>query len=112
MITQRDKASDYVIATGETHSLRYFAASVFSELGLDLEDHLDVDPSLRRPSEVARMQLDVSRAKTELGWTARSTMRDVASHLVACELKGQLGPVPWRSGVLDDLRAERSPTFD
>ena len=101
-LIRRDQPGDCLFATGETHSLREFAASVFAELKLELDAHLDIDDALLRPSEVLRSELDPSRARAELGWSAQSRMAQVTAHLVACDLKGQLGPVPWKPGPLPD----------
>ncbi len=103
-LMRRDEPSDIVIGTGQTQTLRQFAANVFSELGLTLEAHLDTDASLLRPTEVARTELDVTRAATELGWMAKSKLAGVTKNLVECELKGQLGPLPWVSGSVADLQ--------
>ena len=105
-IMQQDQPEDYVIGTGETSSLKDFAACVFTALGLKIEDHLDFDTALLRPSEVTCTQLDVGRARAELGWAAQSKMREVTAHLVACELNAQLGPAPWASGPLEDRRPD------
>ena len=96
---QKDTPRDIVIATGQTQTLRQFAAGVFAELGLELDDHLNLDTALLRPSEVARTELDVTRARAELGWSAVSKLSGVTKHLVNCELNGQLGPVPWAPGT-------------
>ena len=101
-LMRRDTPGDCLFATGQTHSLREFAASVFAELNLELDRYLDSDDTLLRPSEVLRSELDPSRARAELGWSAQSMMADVTAHLVACDLKGQLGPVPWKPGPLPD----------
>jgi GDPmannose 4,6-dehydratase len=104
-LMQRDAPVDCLFATGQTHTLREFAASVFAELGLELEEHLDIDRALLRPTEVLRNELDPARAKALLGWSAASAMQDVTKHLVACDLKGALGPLPWQPGSVPDLGA-------
>jgi GDPmannose 4,6-dehydratase len=103
-LLRQDTPSDLVIATGKTQTLRQFAQSVFAELGLELEAHLDADASLLRPTEVARTELDVTRAREELGWSAKSVLAGVTKNLVACELTGQLGPLPWVDGPVPDQR--------
>ena len=102
LLMQQDNPGDVVIATGQTQTLRQFAAGVFSELGLVLEDHLDLNPSLLRPSEVIRTELDVSHARAQLGWSAKSRLSDVTKLLVRCERDRQLGPVPWSQAPLPD----------
>lgn len=81
-IVQQPAARDYVIATGETHTLREFAQEAFARVGLDWARHVDVDPSLQRPSDVTISRLDPSRARNELGWSASYRMRDVVGAMV------------------------------
>jgi GDPmannose 4,6-dehydratase len=109
-LMRRDTPTDCLFATGQTHTLREFAAGVFAELNLELDKYLDIDQTLLRPTEVLRNELDPSRARMELGWSAHSKMRDVTSHLIACDLKGQLGPVPWKPGPLPDRGFESRDT--
>ena len=110
LLMRQDTPQDIVIATGQTQTLRQFAASVFAELGLELDAHLDIDDALLRPSEVVRTELDVSRARSELGWSAKSKLSDVTRNLVACELQGQLGPAPWAPGALPDHHPAKAPS--
>src|SRR5687767_13329885 len=65
---QRDVPEDFVIATGETHSVREFCELAFSHVGLDYREHVEVDPALVRPAEVDLLVGDPSRARQELGW--------------------------------------------
>ena len=93
-ILQMDAADDYVIATGETHYLYEFVEAVFLELGLDWREHVEMSDSLRRPSEVMRIELDPTKAEEKLGWVASSKMREVAAHLVRYEISGDHDPLP------------------
>ena len=79
---QRDKADDYVIATGETNTLEDFVAAVFETQGLDWHDHVMSDPTLIRPSEIMVSCGDASKAARELGWCAHFRMRDVARMMI------------------------------
>jgi GDPmannose 4,6-dehydratase len=97
----RDKPGDYVIGTGQTSSLSDFVAAVFSTLELDWRAHVDMDNSLLRASEVMQTELDPSLAARELDWRPAKKMADVARSLVACELGGMLGPVPWAGDIVD-----------
>jgi GDPmannose 4,6-dehydratase len=74
---QQDEPSDYVIATGQTNSLKDFVAAAFSEFGLNWEEYVDVDKGLFRPSEINCSRLDPSKAALELNWSAKSFMNDV-----------------------------------
>jgi GDPmannose 4,6-dehydratase len=101
-VLQHDEPGDYVIATGQTNSLTDMIAAIFEIFGLDWQAHVDTDASLFRPSELHRVELDPTRARERLGWTARSKMREVARHLVDGALECRLGPVPWLDGNLMD----------
>jgi GDPmannose 4,6-dehydratase len=81
-ILQQDTPRDYVIATGESHSLAQFVEAAFDILGLDAGDHLEVDPSLLRAADILTSHADPSRAARELGWTARTRMRDLVAQLI------------------------------
>jgi GDPmannose 4,6-dehydratase len=65
---QRPEADDYVIATGQSHSVRDLVQIAFSHVGLDWQKHLVEDPALFRPAEVDHLVGDASRARAELGW--------------------------------------------
>lgn len=82
LMLQRECPEDFVIATGETNTLRDFVASVFSNSGLDWQDHVDFDPILMRPSELLVSRADPSKAGSELGWRAQYRMKDVTRLLV------------------------------
>ena len=84
MMQQAD-ASDFVVATGETHSLSEFVNRVFSSLGFDWRDHVDEDASLLRPSDIKVSAADPTKSKRVLGWEARMKMKDVVDALVEAE---------------------------
>lgn len=88
---QTDKPGDYVIASGETHSLADFVAEVFSVVGLDWKKHVQISPELMRPSEIHVSRLDPSKATRDLGWRAHHRMRDVVRLLVKNEQTGGTG---------------------
>ena len=77
--------SDFVIATGESHTLEEFAATAFEQVGLDWREHTDVSEALRRPSDLAEGRGDASRAREVLGWSATFGMRDVVKAMVEAE---------------------------
>lgn len=74
---QLDEPDDLVIATGETNSLQDFVAETFRLHGLDWRRHVDVSPSLYRPTDILHSKADPSRAATAIDWKATSVMRDV-----------------------------------
>ncbi len=79
---QQDQPDDFVIATGQTSSLQAFVVEVFAYLGLDWQNHVEIDKSLYRPTDIAVSCGDASKAKQRLGWQARYTMKDVAHMMV------------------------------
>jgi GDPmannose 4,6-dehydratase len=68
LMMQQDSPDDYVIATGETHSVRELCEVAFSSAGLNWEDHVVLDPKFLRPAEVDLLVGDASKAKSVLGW--------------------------------------------
>ena len=68
LMLQADEPDDYVIATGETHSVREFLEQAFSHAGLEWEEHVEIDPRYFRPSEVDVLLGDASKARERLGW--------------------------------------------
>jgi GDPmannose 4,6-dehydratase len=71
LMLQQEKPDDYVVATGETHSVREFAEKVFEKLDLDYKKYVDVDKKYFRPSEVDVLLGDASKARKALGWTPK-----------------------------------------
>jgi len=82
---QQDAPDDYVIATGETHSLEFFVATAFAQVGLDWRSHVDIDPSLFRPSEIAHSAGNPTKAMEELGWKARVVFPQLIANLIKAE---------------------------
>ena len=103
MIVQQDEPGDYVLATGETHSVRAFAEMAFREVGVTLEWRgagvdekgldartgetlIEVDPRYFRPAEVDVLLGDASKARRDLGWRARTPLRELVREMVAWDL--------------------------
>jgi GDPmannose 4,6-dehydratase len=84
---QRDDARDYVIATGEAHSVREFVERAFEYAALDPERHVVIDPSFVRPAEVDHLVGDASRARKELGWEPRVSFRELVELMVDADLE-------------------------
>lgn len=84
-ILRRDAADDYVIATGEMHSLEEFVAAAFGYFGLDWKEWVEVDPELRRPADIVRSRGNPEKAARVLGWRARTTMPDVVEKMARAE---------------------------
>lgn len=87
MMLQQDKPDDYVIATGETHTVREFLYEVFDIAGLEVDRHLIIDERLKRPHEVPWLEGDYSKAKQQLGWEPKTTFRDLAKLMFEADLK-------------------------
>ena len=85
---QKEAPRDFIISTGEAHSLEQFVAAVFAAVGLDWRDHVTTDPDLLRPTDISWSQGNPERAALELGWSARFRMRQVASAMVQAQLAG------------------------
>jgi GDPmannose 4,6-dehydratase len=86
---QRDQPSDYVIGTGEHHSCAEFVEIAFRHVGLDPADFVRVDPALLRPAEVDTLLADPTKARQELGWTARTRFEELARIMVEADLEAQ-----------------------
>ena len=84
---QQPTPGDYVIATGETHSVRELASVAFDLVGLDWHDHVEVDSRYFRPTDVDLLLGDPSKAYKTLGWRARTTFRDLISIMLAADLR-------------------------
>ncbi len=82
---QQHEPDDLVIATGETHALQHFVAEAFAAVGLSWQDHVNSDPALMRPSDLAISRADPSRVQEKLGWQARTQMYGVVRHMVDAE---------------------------
>lgn len=82
LMLQRDVADDYVIATGKTHTLKDFIATVFDQAGLRYEDHVVTDAQFFRPTDIAEGHAYPAKAKLKLGWAAKHAMEDVARMMV------------------------------
>ncbi|MGD8785862.1 MAG: GDP-mannose 4,6-dehydratase [Phycisphaerales bacterium] len=87
LMLQQDKPDDYVIATGESHSVREFVAEVFSYLDLDWEKFVEIDPRYFRPSEVDILQGDSSKAKKILKWKPKVTFEKLARIMTDADMK-------------------------
>lgn len=84
-MVQLDRATDLVIASGRTHSLQEFTAAAFEAVGLDWRAHVDVDDSLRRPSDIPYSAGNAAKAERLIAWKAKRTMREVVATMVAAE---------------------------
>jgi len=88
MMLQQDDPGDYVIATGEAHSVQEFVEEAFAHVGLDWKDHVRSDALYLRPAEVDYLQGDGTRAREALGWKPRVSFKQLVQRMVDAELAG------------------------
>jgi GDPmannose 4,6-dehydratase len=87
LMLQQDTPDDFVIATGEGHTVREFAQVAFDHAGLDWESYVEVDPKYYRPAEVDDLVGDPSKAKKVLGWEPRTRFEELARLMVEADVK-------------------------
>jgi len=87
LMMQQDEPDDYVIATGETHSVREFVEIVFGKLGLDYKRHVSIDPKYFRPTEVDILLGDATKAKKKLGWTPKVTFEQLIDMMIEADME-------------------------
>ncbi len=87
MMLQQDEPDDYVIATGETHSVQEFVEIAFGHAGLNWEEHVKLDPKFIRPAEVDLLIGDPSKAKAQLGWEPSVNFRGLVEMMVDSDLE-------------------------
>ena len=87
LMLQQEAAEDYVIATGETHSVRAFLDQVFGHLDLDWQDYVEIDPRYYRPAEVDLLLGDAGKAKRELGWEPKVGFKELAKMMTDADWK-------------------------
>ena len=87
LMLQQEKAEDFVIATGETHSVREFLDEVFGHLDLDWNKHVEIDPRYFRPSEVDLLLGDAGKARRQLKWTPKVSFKALAQMMTASDWK-------------------------
>ncbi|HAJ05639.1 MAG TPA: GDP-mannose 4,6-dehydratase, partial [Chloroflexi bacterium] len=83
---QQDKPGDYVIATGETHSIREICETAFEHVGLNYEDHVISDPRYYRPAEVDLLVGNAQLAKKVLGWTPLMSFKQLMQSMVDADI--------------------------
>jgi GDPmannose 4,6-dehydratase len=87
LMMQTDEPDDYVIATGETHSVREFLQEAFGYLGLDWEKYVEIDPRYFRPAEVDLLLGDPTKARTILGWEPKVSFKELVKIMVDSDMK-------------------------
>jgi GDPmannose 4,6-dehydratase len=104
LMLQRTEPKDYVIATGERHSVRDLCEIAFGRVGLDYRDHVLVDKRLMRPAEVDQLCGDASLARAELGWEPRTSFTELIHMMVDADIARHTGRVE-APGVIEGSSA-------
>jgi len=86
---QQDEADDYVVATGETHSVQEFCEEAFGHAGLDWRKYVKVDPKYFRPAEVDVLLGNPAKAKAKLGWSPKVGFKELVRLMVDADMEGQ-----------------------
>ncbi len=87
LMLQQDAPDDYVVATNELYSVRDFCEKTFGQLGLNYEDHVEIDPRYYRPAEVDLLLGDSTKAREKLGWQPRTSFNQLVGMMVEHDLK-------------------------
>src|SRR5690606_32559828 len=82
LMLQQDQPDDYVIASGETHSVREFLDLAFAAVDLDWQDYVVIDERFLRPSEVEVLQGDASKARRVLGWEPKTSFEELVQLMI------------------------------
>jgi len=98
LMLQQNKADDYVIATGKSHSVRDLVETAFSHTGLDWQKFVRTDPKLLRPAEVEHLIGDSTKARSELGWKPEVDFHGLIRMMVDADLE-RLGAAPSVSAI-------------
>ena len=98
LMLQPDEPDDYVVATGETHTVREFLEAAFAHAGLDWKQHVEIDPRYFRPAEVDVLLGDASKAREQLGWEPKVDFEELVRLMVDADVS-----------ALEDQLAGRSP---
>ncbi|MGD9611342.1 MAG: GDP-mannose 4,6-dehydratase [Kiritimatiellia bacterium] len=91
LMLQQDQADDFVVATGETHSVRKFLEIAFAHVGLNYEDYVVIDPEFIRPAEVELLLGNPAKAKAQLGWQPKVSFEQLVTRMVDADLDRQMG---------------------
>ena len=83
---QQDQPDDFVIGTGEAHTVENFVRTAFGHVGLDWKEHVKIDPKFFRPAEVDILQADAAKARRKLGWVPRMTFEQLVTQMVDADV--------------------------
>jgi GDPmannose 4,6-dehydratase len=91
LMLQQPEPDDYVVATGETHSVREFCELAFAEVGLDYRDFVVIDERFQRPAEVELLIGDAAKARAVLGWSPKYSFKDLVKEMVRSDVEATAG---------------------
>jgi GDPmannose 4,6-dehydratase len=100
LMLQQDQPEDYIVATGETHSVQEFLEEAFSYVGLEWHKYVEIDPKYYRPAEVDLLIGNAAKAKAKLGWVPKTTFKELVRIMVDADLAAET-----------QVRGERRGTF-
>src|SRR5262249_28235176 len=112
LMLQQDHADDYVVATGETHSVREFLEQAFGALDLDYRDFVEFDPRYTRPSEVDVLLGDPSKAEQKLGWKPEVDFAGLVKMMIEHDLelaRREKFALGYQAGRGPHLKGRQSP---
>ena len=87
LMLQQPEPGDYVVASGEAHSVREFCEQAFAEVGLDYREYVEVDERFYRPAEVDQLVGDATKARAVLGWQPRYSFQELVREMVQSDLE-------------------------
>jgi GDPmannose 4,6-dehydratase len=102
LMLQQDRPDDYVIATGETHSVQEFLEEAFSHVGLDWRNHVEIDSRYYRPAEVDLLVGDASKARAKLGWKPETSFQELVRLMVDADIAA-LDSARWKGTEVDAM---------
>jgi GDPmannose 4,6-dehydratase len=89
LMLQQPEPDDYVIATGEAHTVKEFVETAFTLAGLNWQDHVMFDPRYLRPMEINALQGDASKAREVLGWQSRTSFEELVRIMLDADLRAE-----------------------
>jgi GDPmannose 4,6-dehydratase len=96
LMLQQDEPDDYVVATGEAHSVRELVDLAFAHVGLNPDEHVRIDPQYMRPAEVEHLIGDATKAHEKLGWRPRTSFPELVELMVDADLELLASGVPQK----------------
>jgi GDPmannose 4,6-dehydratase len=110
LMLQQDEPGEYVVGTGESHSVQEFLEEAFGYAGLDWREHVQIDRRYFRPTEVEALQADASKARRELGWEPKVTFKELVRIMVDADLEAAgIAPVKTGEGLAERVQPASVP---